>query len=365
MGNQLDLRLNDLRDRMKERGIDLVVLGPSSHMQWLAGLNPHGDERPVLVLVSATFCGTLMPALNAAVARTQTTLPLFEWTDNEGAGDALTTLISACKVPAVAPSIALDETMRADFALLVLDQFNRPNHQFLEHSVGHLRAIKDASEYASLMESARINDLAFAAAFDALKPGITELELCQVIKAAHSAHGASTAFCSVCFGQNSAFPHHSSGQTALQRDMAILIDAGCRWDGYCSDMTRCAWFGTASDEFLSVARVVEEALDAGIASAAVGNLANQVDAAARTTIAAAGYGSYFTHRTGHGIGLDVHEAPYLTASSQDKLNAGNVFTVEPGIYLPGKFGIRLEEEVFLHSGRSEVLTKFPRLNLVS
>lgn len=365
MSDQLNSRLDALRAQMLQAGVDLVALGPTNHMKWLTGLSPHGDERPVMVLVSQQFCGVLMPALNSAACRNQTSLPFFQWADHEGPQQALSLLIAECGVPNTSPVVALDEIMRADFALLLLDQFTQPEHQFLDHTVGYLRTIKDENERAFLTESARINDVAFQAAFDALQPGMTELELCAVVKAAHIANGATHGFCSVCFGENSAYPHHSPGDTRLQTDMAVLIDAGCKVNGYNSDMTRCGWFGTPPEDYIQIASNVERALDAGIAKSAVNIQACEIDNASREVIAAAGYGEYFTHRTGHGLGLDIHEAPYLTAASQETLRAGNVFTVEPGIYLPERFGIRLEDDIFLHEDRVETLSKFPRLTVIS
>ena len=143
--------------------------------------------------------------------------------------------------------------------------------------------------------------------------------------------------------------------------MAVLIDTGCRIGGYPSDMTRCAWFGDApSTEFLKVAAVVEQAVQAALAAVRPGVPARDIDAAARNVIAAAGYGEQFVHRTGHGLGIDVHEPPYITATSHVALQAGNVFSIEPGIYLPGRFGVRLEEVVVTTPTGAEILSALAR-----
>lgn len=353
-------RLARLRDRMAETGTDLVVLGPSSHMQWLLGLNPHGDERPVMALVSAGHIGVLMPRLNAASCRQQTDVPFFEWSDDEGPDAALAALIAASGVQGQGRHVVLDETMRADFALLLLGALDAPKHRFTEDTIGALRASKDDAEYAKLKACAQLNDRAFQLAFDSLREGMTELDVQSIIADFYAENGASVAFCIVAFGANGAFPHHHTGGTRLERDMAVLIDSGCRLDGYPSDMTRCGWFGAPTEDFLSVAGIVNEAVEAAMTAARVGQPASAVDQAARSVIADAGYGAAFSHRTGHGMGIDVHEPPYITATSEAPLVQGNVFSIEPGIYLDGQFGIRLEETVILREDGPEILAEFPR-----
>ena len=254
---QAEKRLSRLRARMAETETDLVVLGPSSHMAWLTGLNPHGDERPVMLLVSAEHAGFLMPTLNAGMARDITPLPLFTWSDDEGPRDALDA--SDARPPGL--SVVLDETMRADFALLLLDKLDSPRRRFTENTVSLLRTLKDEDEVARIKASYLLNDAAFEAAFAALKPGMTEAQVVELIEAHYKANGAATAFCSVCFGGNGAFPHHHPGATALGENMAVLSDTGCVLDGYPSDMTRCRWFGPDPDpEFIKVRDIVEAAV---------------------------------------------------------------------------------------------------------
>ena len=354
-------RLLRLRARMAETGTDLVALGPSSHMAWLSGVNPHGDERPVLLLVSPRHAGFLMPALNADAARAATDLPFRTWRDDEGPDRALAALLEDCGATGPGLAVVLDETMRADFALRLLDALDAPRRRFTDDTVGVLRAEKDAGEEAALKDAHLLNDDAVAAAFAALEEGMTERDVEARIAAFYKTHGATLEFCSVCFGANSAFPHHHSGATRLHPGMAVLIDTGCRLMGYPSDMTRCGWFGTAPDpEFLKIAAVVEAAVQATLAAARPGVRASEVDRAARETIAAAGYGANFLHRTGHGLGLDIHEPPYITATSDRILAEGNVFSIEPGIYLKDRFGVRLEEIVILHGDRAEVFSEMPR-----
>ena len=357
-----DNRLARLRQRMSDTRTDLVALGPSSHMQWLLGLNPHGDERPVMALVTAEQVGVLMPKLNAEAARAQCgSVPFYEWSDTEGPQGALTKLLSKLDVNRVGLNVVLDEMMRADFAFLLLDQFEAPIRRFTQDTVGGLRAEKDAEEHKLLRECARLNDTAFELAFASLRSGMSENDVKTIIVDHYRSHGAEPAFCIVGFGPNSAFPHHHTGPDVLQPEMAVLIDAGCRLNGYPSDMTRCAWYGETPDpKFTQIAGVVEEAVQAALRVAKPGTAGSAIDGAARGVIEAAGYGAAFPHRTGHGLGVDVHEPPYMTASNDQPLTAGNVFSIEPGIYLTDAFGIRLEDIVHLGPDGPEVLSGLSR-----
>jgi Xaa-Pro dipeptidase len=359
MNPTLTTRLANLRARMAETGTDLVVIGPSSHMLYLADLSPHGDERPVLLMVSPTFAGFLMPALNVDSARQHTDLPFFPWADADGPDAALKDLLAATGVPAT-PSIVLDETMRTDFALLVLDALPGARRRFTQDTVGYLRSRKDDAEYDALKKSAVLNDAAMAAGFAALRPGITEYEVATVIRDFYKAHGATTEFCSVCFGPNGAFPHHHTGDTRLKDRDAVLIDTGGRIHGYPSDMTRVGYFGSKPQGFEEIHAILDRAVTAAIAAARPGVPASAVDKAARDVITEAGYGPNFLHRTGHGLGIDVHETPYITATSQTVLEEGMVFSIEPGIYLQGRFGLRLEEIVIIRNGKAEILSEMPR-----
>ncbi len=359
MSSLSDQRLAALRERMAATGTDLVAIGPSSHMMYLAGLDPHGDERPVMLLVARGHAGFLMPALNIDSCRQKTDLPFFAWRDDDGPDAALADLLKASNLPA-SPSVVIDETMRADFALLLLDALPGASRRFTDDTVGYLRARKGDDEYRLLKASAVLNDKAALAGFDALKPGITEEEVAAVIRDVYKAAGAAPVFTSICFAGNGAFPHHHTGQTQLKEGDAVLIDIGGRLDGYPSDMTRVGYFGTPTDEFEKVYAVVEKAVQAALTTAKPGVTAKMVDKAARDVIIEAGYGDCFPHRTGHGLGIDIHEPPYMTATSETVLDEGMVFSIEPGIYLPAKFGLRLEEIVIMRADGPEILSDMPR-----
>lgn len=357
----MTIRLKNLRAKMRDTGTDLVAIGPTSHMLWLTGLDPHGDERPVMLLVSQDYAGFLMPGLNADAARKDTDLPFHTWADDTGPDTALAALLNKCGATVAGLSVAIDEAMRADFALLLLDALDAPQRSFAAETVGLLRQVKDDEEYEALRASARLNDAAAMAGFAALAEGVTERDVQAAIHAHYKANGARPEFTIVGFGRNAAYPHHHTGDTKLTRETAVLIDTGCRLNGAPSDMTRCGWFGdTPSPEFLKVAGIVEGAVQAALAASHPGAIASHIDRAARDTIAAAGYGDRFLHRTGHGLGVDIHEPPYISATATTEMRAGNVFSIEPGIYLDGDFGIRLEDIVILRDSGPEILSGLSR-----
>lgn len=352
-------RLKNLRAAMAQTGTDLVVLGPGAHMHWLLGFHPHGDERPCLLMIGREQEVFLMPALNAQGTRTETDIAFCEWADENGPDEALKKALGMLGAEA-ASKVVLDETMRADFALLVLGALPGASHDFTLDTVGALRMRKDAGEYAMLKENAAIDDRAMQAGWAALRPGITELEIADVIRAEFAKHGAKPEFTIVGSGPNGAFPHHATGSRKLQVGDAVVMDIGGRKDGFPSDMTRMAVIGQPPEGYEEVHAIVERAVCAALDAARPGVKAMDVDAAARNVIAQAGYGEFFVHRLGHGLGIEVHEPPFLTSTSETVLDEGMVFSIEPGIYLPGRFGLRLEDIVILRADGPEILSSLPR-----
>ncbi|MCA1442586.1 aminopeptidase P family protein [Ensifer sp. IC4062] len=360
MNEQTKMRLAALRALMKETGTGLIAIGPGSHMDWVLGFHPHPDERPCLLLIAPEREAFLMPALNAEGTREHTDIDFYSWSDAEGPVPALKAALAA--LGAAEPGrVVLDETMRADFALLLLD--NLPDdtaRDFTPATIGALRMRKDRSEYELLKMNAAIADRAMQAAFSKIRPGMTEKELAAEIRAHFSSEGAAPAFWIVGSGGNGAFPHHSASDRVIEEGDAVVIDIGGRKQGFPSDITRMAVVGRAPDGYGQIHTIVEKAVQAAMKAARPGVLAKEVDAAARKVIADAGYGEYFVHRTGHGMGIDGHEPPYITATSETILEEGMVFSIEPGIYLPGRFGIRLEDIVILRADGPEVLSSLPR-----
>ncbi len=352
-------RLAALRDIMRQTGTSLTALAPGAHMHWVLGYHPHPDERATFLLVGQTAAVMVVPSVNAQDIGARVALPLHVWTDEDGPAAALAQALQAV-VPEGCAKVSLDETMRADAALLLLDHLAAAERCFATETVGALRMLKDAGEFSALKAAALVADKAMQAGFAALRPGVTERAVADAIRAGFAAQQTPSAFCLVASGPNGAFPHHSTGDRVLQRGDAVVIDIGGTTGGFPSDMTRMAVVGVAPEGYDEVHAIVERAVQAAMAAARPGVMAQAVDKAARDVIAEAGYGAYFVHRTGHGLGLEVHEPPYLTATSQTILQEGMVFSIEPGIYIPGRFGIRLEEIVILRADGPEILSSLPR-----
>lgn len=352
-------RLTALRGVMKNQNVDLVVLGPGAHLAWLLGVRPHGDERPLLFCISQSYAGFLMPVLEADSARQHTDMPFHTWNDEDGPEAALDALLSAADAQN-ARQIVLDETMRADFAGLVQDTLLQAGRQFTATTVGALRMRKDQQEYETLKRNALVADAAMRAAWDQMAAGMTETEVATLVRDSFREQGATPMFSIVGAGPNGAFPHHQTGDTVIKPGDAVVMDIGGGMAGYSSDMTRMAVVGKPPEGYAEVHAIVERAVQAALAVAKPGIKAHEVDDAARGVITDAGYGDFFVHRTGHGMGVEIHEPPYLTATSQTVLDEGMVFSIEPGIYLPGRFGIRLEDIVILRSNGPEIFSELPR-----
>lgn len=349
-----------LRQRMAAKGIDLVAVAPGANMLYLLGWHPHPDERPCYLLFTERDEALLMPQLNAAQAREHVDLPMEVYTDAEGPDQALRRLASRLGFTG-ARRILVDETMRADFALLLQEHVPAARPGVTTELLGGMRMRKDPAEIEALRANARMADAAMEEAFRALRPGMTELELAKVVEDAFARRGADrVTFNIIGGGPNAAFPHHHTGRRPLRAGEAVLLDIGASAQHYNSDITRTAFLGEPDPEYRQVHAVVEAAVQAALAAIRPGVPAREVDEAARRVIRDAGYGEYFTHRVGHGIGLTGHEPPYITGSNDLPLEQGMTFSVEPGIYLPGKFGVRLEEIVVVTDRGAEVLSGLSR-----
>lgn len=356
-------RLRSLRNKMAEQSIDLVCLAPGGHLAWLLDIYPHADERPLLFCITMDGEGLLMPSLEAESLRGKTSIGLFKWDDSDGPAAALNELLE--KINAKEPkNIVIDEAMRVDHAALVQDKFSTAKRQFTPDSLGELRMRKDQSAYDALKRNAQIADKAMHAGWAAMAIGKREDEISDLIQQDFVAQGAKPLFSIVASGPNGASSHHKSGPTKLSLGDAVVMDIGASLDGYSSDITRMAIIGHAPEGYDEVHKIVDEAVEAALLAAKPGAKAKDVDRAARDVISAAGYGEYFVHRTGHGLGLEPHEPPYITATSETILDEGMVFSIEPGIYLPDRFGIRLEELVILRADGPEILSELPRTPVI-
>ncbi|GAB4030159.1 MAG: Xaa-Pro peptidase family protein [Elusimicrobiota bacterium] len=225
--------------------------------------------------------------------------------------------------------------------------------------VSSLRLVKEGEELSHLKKACSIAAETFKQIKPKIKAGITEIEVAAEMEHMMRKKGAMEKSFDliVAFGENSALPHHETSSRKLKKNEPVLLDFGCVYGRYCSDITRTFFYGNPSDEFLKIYSTVEMAQKAGVAAAVAGRKGSQVDAVCRDLISAAGYGQYFIHGTGHGVGLQIHEDPYLNTKGETVLKEGMTVTVEPGIYLYGKFGVRIEDTVLVGKKKSVPLTR--------
>ena len=225
-----------------------------------------------------------------------------------------------------------------------------------------LRASKTEEEIACMIEAQRISEKALETVLHIIKPGMTERQVAAelVYNMLKNGSEGNSFDPIVVSGPNTSLPHGVPGDRVIQRGDFVTMDFGCLKDGYCSDMTRTVAIGEASDEMRNVYDIVLQAQLAGIAVARAGIPGKEIDAAARKVITEAGYGPYFGHGFGHSLGLDIHESPSANLRGEEPMPVGAVCSAEPGIYLPGRFGVRIEDVMILREKGCEVITKAPK-----
>jgi len=359
-------RVGDVVSALADKGVDFVAIAPSDNLSYVLGFSPLPDERLCLLLLSERGSVFVVPALNAEQsAGSVTGLELLAWADAEGFDRALAGGLARV-APAGARRVAVDPLMRADHLLALQGCVaGSPEYVSAEVVLGELRKVKSEHELELLKKSARTADRAVEAALRGCRAGISEADVAALAAAEFRAAGDEVSFIIVASGPNGALPHHHTGKRLLQEGDAVVIDLGGRREGYYSDITRMALVGEPSAEYLEVMAVVESAVQAAMAAVRPGISAGDVDKTARDVIESAGYGEYFVHRTGHGLGLSVHEPPWIMGGSAEVLRERMVFSIEPGIYLPGRFGVRLEEIVLVTGSGCERLSELSRAAYVS
>ncbi|MGM7636403.1 M24 family metallopeptidase [Bacillus sp. Hm123] len=231
-----------------------------------------------------------------------------------------------------------------------------------EAKLEQLRMIKDEQELAHLKKAAEYADYAIQVGTEAIQEGKSELEILAEIEFEMKKKGISEMSFStmVLTGVNAASPHGIPGATKVQKGDLVLFDLGVVYEGYCSDITRTVAFGEINDQQRDIYETVLKAEQAAIAAVKPGVTAKEIDLIARSIIADAGYGDYFPHRLGHGLGISVHEFPSITETNELVLQEGMVFTIEPGIYVPDVAGVRIEDDIYVTSNGSQILTSFPK-----
>lgn len=338
-------RLQLVRRRMEATGIDTLLLSLGADLPWLTGYQAMALERlTMLVLPIEGEAIMIVPRLEAPRVELRPELfALRPWEETEDPIEIVTGVIGRSR-----RRLAISDRTWAS-ALLAL-QANLPRATWSRASqvTSPLRAVKDAEEVRALRDAAAGADRVAAALVSGEIPliGRTEAEVSRELGERLVAEGHDTVnFAIVGSGPNSASPHHTAGSRRIEGGEAVVCDFGGTMDGYCSDITRTVFTGPPPPEFCDMYAVVQTAQAAAVDAARVGASCQSVDAVARDLITDAGFGPQFLHRTGHGIGLEEHEDPYLVAGNRDALAPGHAFSIEPGIYVAGRWGARIEDIV--------------------
>lgn len=350
------MRLQDIQRELQDRNC-VLALSPGDDFRYAVGWSPLYDERLTFLLIGPQQTRLVIPSVNAeeAIAHLGDSVPVERFSDDLGPRQALERAVTVVGRGAWLVS----DDARYDHASILANAVAKPLG-LASDVMAAMRMQKSEEECQRLEECQRINDQAMLAGYEALRLGITELELADVIRRAFLQHGAdSEAFIIVAFGDHTALPHHHPTDRPLTEG-PVLLDIGCYYKGYASDMTRVAYFGEPSEKYRQIHAIVDQAVGAAQAQACPGASAELVDGAARQIIAQEGYGEAFVHRVGHGIGLSVHEPPSVMQGNHLALPENAAFSIEPGIYLPGEFGVRLEEVVINRAPGAEILSKVPR-----
>jgi Xaa-Pro aminopeptidase len=357
-------RLDRLRTYMTAQHIDVAVFVPGSNLRYLSGIGFSTKLRLACLIVP--LAGTpaiVLPTMEAPRAQAQAQFPLtvYGWDDDVGPAHAVATAFATLGI--TGGTIAVEHVVMRVFELRAIEAaLPAATIVNADPLISQLRMHKTADELAAMQRAITVAETSLAQAIAAIRPGMNELQVAELWEKAIRAAGSVPSFdLAVGAGPNGASPHHTNGIRPLQSGDLVVIDGGAIVDGYVSDITRTIAVGIPSPRAKLVYDTVLAANAAGRAAAALPSATgDSVDRAARAVIVAAGFGDAFIHRTGHGLGIDIHEPPFMVGGDMNLINPGMTFTVEPGIYLPGEFGVRIEDMLVRTADGATTMTTFPR-----
>ncbi|SFH67800.1 Xaa-Pro aminopeptidase [Tindallia magadiensis] len=356
-------RIEKLQEKMQGEGIECLFLSPSVNLNYLTGYGAKMDERLVLFVLPTKGEGFFVaPKLyEAFITKTPIRNNVF-WGDQEDPFQMLLEEIN--KRGMGITCVALENSMPAAFILPIQTKMEKTDFCLANDLFESLRKIKSKTEIEKLKNSATlIDNILKKVILEKDWIGRTEKELAATLEQEMKQQGMEGPSFSpiIATGSNSASPHHKTGTDKILKNQPLLMDFGGLVDGFCSDMSRTIFLGDEPDEFfLEIYEIVLEAQKKGIEAVRPKVSAESIDKVVRDYIISKGYGDFFIHRTGHGIGMEVHESPYIVEGNKEILEPGMLFSIEPGIYLPGKFGVRIEDIVLVTDTGCQVLNQFPK-----
>ncbi|NJC96055.1 MAG: aminopeptidase P family protein [Anaerolineae bacterium] len=358
-------RFDKLTASLLTSELDSVILNPGPTLTYLTGLRFHLMERPVVLLFARDQDPAIvLPELELQkVASLPYKLQVFAYPENPSEWEnAFRKAVQALGLDGKRIGVEPRQLRLLEFHYV---KSGAPEAEFPDASdvLSALRLRKDAAEVEAMRKAVKVAQAALEATLPSIKIGMTEKELSSELVTQLLKHGSEPEMPFspiVSGGPNSANPHASPTERKLQAGDLLVVDWGATYDGYISDLTRTFAVGEVDEEYRKIHKIVQESNAAGRMAAKPGVPCADVDKAAREVIEKSGYGKYYTHRTGHGIGMEGHEEPYMRGDNMQLLEPGMAFTVEPGIYLPERNGVRIEDNVVITKGGAEVLSDMPR-----
>ena len=350
-------RVSHVLDRLEKAGLSQMLVCDPYSIWYLTGYYTQPFERFFALYLArrdgetqaTLFCNQLFPDASACCEN----VVLFSDTD-----DPLPLVAATCDPTA---ALGIDKDLAARWLIPLMDAHAAAGFVLASDAVDDTRSIKGDDEQKLMRTASRINDEAMSWLASQVKVGVTEEEIAGGLLAAYRRLGADDFSFEpiVSFGANAADPHHEPDQTVLAPGDMVLFDVGCKKDWYCSDMTRTFFTAEPTARQREIYETVRRANEAAEAIVAPGVTFAEIDRAARKVIEDAGYGPYFTHRLGHQIGLKEHEPGDVSATHDEPVQVGQCFSIEPGIYLPGEIGVRIEDLVIVTEDGCEVLNQYP------
>jgi Xaa-Pro aminopeptidase len=359
----LQTRVDRLAANLRQSGARAFIVSSPVNMGYLTGFTEGGGERFLTLSVRDDGAMRMVcPALSENQARRCGIEDVRPWRDGEDPMVHFRQLADEWALGGA--TLAIDDEMPAQYLLPI--QAALPTAKYVKGFpfIAALMRRKGPEEIEHLYTTARYADEAFDEVLPKIKAGQTEWDVAMMLVQAMQDRGGLVSFCIVATGANGAEPHHYTDQSVVQDGDVLIMDFGCSVKGYHSDITRTVCVGKATDEAKRVYEVVHAAHMAARAAANEGTPCQDVDRAARRVIEDAGYGEFFVHRTGHGLGMRIHEEPYIVSGNAEPLEEGNVFSDEPGIYLPGRFGVRIENILHVAGGRAKSFNAEPSGTLI-
>ncbi|HIH96332.1 MAG TPA: aminopeptidase P family protein [Thermoplasmata archaeon] len=362
------MNINEFRERtekaqelMQKRQIQTLILFPGTNMYYLTGFLEEPMERPLFAVFDVKRDPFFIaPDLYEEQIKESTWIrDIRTWQETENP-------YALFERDQEKGMIAIDDKMWSVFSENLRRILKDCELVGASSILRQLRMMKSDEEIHALKKAGEIADASLEAILDEITQGRTELELAALLEYEMKKRGGSRpSFESIVgSGPNGAMPHKRATSKRLENEESVVFDFGCVYKGYCSDMTRTVFIGDPTEEMRKVYSVVVEAQEHAFREVKANSKAKDIDLAARSYIEAKGYGKHFIHRTGHGIGLDVHEEPYITKENDQVLQRGMTFSIEPGVYLPGKFGVRIEDIVAVTDSGAISLNKFTKELLV-